>query len=275
MSFSPITPHDYPILVSSDDEDDYLEDSDDEGFNYFWPNSDYSDENDSDEDSDDDIFPFVPQPMVPLALHMILTNSYFMQLVTHTMMVSRFEEDRRVEEERIHLEAGRKLVLQHLPSIKFSKSLEVKQSTNCAICLCEFEEEEKLKKLPCEHHFHGTCIDTWIMQQSVCPLCKGNVGDSVKELNAILRKRKKEDKKKLSDKKKKSKEEKVYKKKEKKNRSATEDPKKKIEEQSQRREVQTNRRRLRTTKKHDKEEEEEKIEKKRSFIYNTNICFCA
>mmetsp|Transcript_13955 Transcript_13955/g.30522 ORF Transcript_13955/g.30522 Transcript_13955/m.30522 type:complete len:360 (-) Transcript_13955:118-1197(-) len=41
----------------------------------------------------------------------------------------------------------------------------------CSICLCEYEEDEKLVRLPCGHVFHADCIDSWTRNHTRCPLC--------------------------------------------------------------------------------------------------------
>ncbi|KAL0478160.1 E3 ubiquitin-protein ligase [Acrasis kona] len=46
---------------------------------------------------------------------------------------------------------------------------------NCTICLSEYEEEEVLRTLPCFHIFHRECIDDWLKQSRVCPVCKHQV----------------------------------------------------------------------------------------------------
>ncbi|KAJ3677486.1 hypothetical protein LUZ60_003210 [Juncus effusus] len=49
-----------------------------------------------------------------------------------------------------------------------------KEPFDCAVCLCEFTEEDKLRLLPlCGHAFHLNCIDTWLLSNSTCPLCRG------------------------------------------------------------------------------------------------------
>lgn len=46
-------------------------------------------------------------------------------------------------------------------------------SNSCSICLEDFEEQQALWILPCEHIFHKACIEPWLLTQSaVCPLCK-------------------------------------------------------------------------------------------------------
>ncbi|XP_047065712.1 RING-H2 finger protein ATL46-like [Lolium rigidum] len=49
-----------------------------------------------------------------------------------------------------------------------------KEPFDCAVCLCEFGAEDRLRLLPlCGHAFHLNCIDTWLLSNSTCPLCRG------------------------------------------------------------------------------------------------------
>lgn len=49
-------------------------------------------------------------------------------------------------------------------------------STDCSVCLGEFQENESLRILPsCSHSFHVLCIDMWLKSQSTCPLCRASV----------------------------------------------------------------------------------------------------
>ncbi|KAL6969481.1 RING-type E3 ubiquitin transferase [Sarracenia purpurea var. burkii] len=48
-----------------------------------------------------------------------------------------------------------------------------KEPFDCAVCLCEYKENEMLRLLPlCTHAFHINCIDTWLISNSSCPLCR-------------------------------------------------------------------------------------------------------
>mmetsp|Transcript_10276 Transcript_10276/g.15454 ORF Transcript_10276/g.15454 Transcript_10276/m.15454 type:complete len:206 (-) Transcript_10276:314-931(-) len=40
----------------------------------------------------------------------------------------------------------------------------------CLICLEDFEQGEKIRYLPCGHHFHAGCLDTWLSRKSECPI---------------------------------------------------------------------------------------------------------
>uniref|UniRef100_A0A0D9YY43 RING-type E3 ubiquitin transferase n=1 Tax=Oryza glumipatula TaxID=40148 RepID=A0A0D9YY43_9ORYZ len=51
-----------------------------------------------------------------------------------------------------------------------------KEPFDCAVCLCEFDGEDRLRLLPvCGHAFHLHCIDTWLLSNSTCPLCRGTL----------------------------------------------------------------------------------------------------
>lgn len=41
----------------------------------------------------------------------------------------------------------------------------------CVVCQVEYEEEEPLVALPCEHPFHSDCISKWLQIKKVCPIC--------------------------------------------------------------------------------------------------------
>ena len=45
----------------------------------------------------------------------------------------------------------------------------------CAICLANFTAGEKLKTLPCLHHFHASCLREWFRENTQCPVCRTEV----------------------------------------------------------------------------------------------------
>lgn len=42
--------------------------------------------------------------------------------------------------------------------VKFPSALKL----SCAICQCDYEQDEVVMELPCSHLFHPTCITTWL-----------------------------------------------------------------------------------------------------------------
>lgn len=51
-------------------------------------------------------------------------------------------------------------------------------ATECPICLGEFEDGDKVRVLPkCNHGFHVSCIDTWLLSHSSCPNCRHSLLD--------------------------------------------------------------------------------------------------
>jgi len=48
----------------------------------------------------------------------------------------------------------------------------------CVICLSNFARGEEIKRLPCLHSFHGSCIDRWLSKGShACPICKTDISN--------------------------------------------------------------------------------------------------
>lgn len=45
----------------------------------------------------------------------------------------------------------------------------------CTICLCELEDEEDVRRLPCMHLFHQTCVDQWLVTNRKCPICRVDI----------------------------------------------------------------------------------------------------
>ncbi|XP_013210170.1 E3 ubiquitin-protein ligase RLIM-like [Microtus ochrogaster] len=45
----------------------------------------------------------------------------------------------------------------------------------CSVCIREYTEGDKLRKLPCSHEYHVYCIDRWLSENSTCPICRMDV----------------------------------------------------------------------------------------------------
>ncbi|GAB2296805.1 Homeobox protein B-H1 [Dionaea muscipula] len=70
------------------------------------------------------------------------------------------------------------LIREMLPVVKFSEMVAdcggVELPESCAVCLCDFEGEEEIRRLTnCRHIFHRSCLDRWMdHDQKTCPLCR-------------------------------------------------------------------------------------------------------
>ncbi len=57
---------------------------------------------------------------------------------------------------------------------------------SCAICADDFTDGVPVRKLPCKHIFHPTCIDPWLLDRATtCPLWYVNIISSPRALGII------------------------------------------------------------------------------------------
>lgn len=47
----------------------------------------------------------------------------------------------------------------------------------CAVCMEDFAVGEEQRTLPCFHRFHKGCIDKWLENSGICPICKNRVDE--------------------------------------------------------------------------------------------------
>ncbi|CAJ2662236.1 RING-H2 finger protein ATL2-like [Trifolium pratense] len=67
-------------------------------------------------------------------------------------------------------------VIASLPLFFYDPKTQPENSSECAVCLSEFESGETGRVLPkCKHSFHIECIDMWFHSHSTCPLCRAAV----------------------------------------------------------------------------------------------------
>ncbi|OIV94173.1 hypothetical protein TanjilG_23989 [Lupinus angustifolius] len=77
-------------------------------------------------------------------------------------------------------------IIETFPTFIYStvKSLKIGMATlECAVCLNEFQDDEKLRLIPvCNHVFHAECIDAWLVNHSTCPVCRANLVSTPSEV---------------------------------------------------------------------------------------------
>lgn len=64
-----------------------------------------------------------------------------------------------------------------LPSLVFTSGTKLaggaETAPECAICLSEFAEGERVRVMPaCNHGFHVKCVEAWLVTKSSCPTCR-------------------------------------------------------------------------------------------------------
>lgn len=47
----------------------------------------------------------------------------------------------------------------------------------CVVCLGDYEQEDKLRRLACGHIFHVECVDEWLKRHKTCPLCVRSISE--------------------------------------------------------------------------------------------------
>lgn len=66
-------------------------------------------------------------------------------------------------------------ILKNLITVRYSESKPSLKSSECAICLEEFEEKETVKRIQCGHCFNAKCIGQWFKVDRRCPSCRFEV----------------------------------------------------------------------------------------------------
>ncbi|KAL3575287.1 hypothetical protein D5086_023388 [Populus alba] len=89
---------------------------------------------------------------------------------------------------RLHDSGLDQAFIDALPVFYYKDIMGLKEPFDCAVCLCEFSDQERLRLLPlCSHAFHINCIDTWLLSNSTCPLCRGTLlGSSLPMENPLF-----------------------------------------------------------------------------------------
>eukprot|EP01083_Nonionella_stella_P045280 121668_1 len=54
------------------------------------------------------------------------------------------------------------------------------QSETCTVCLCDYSDNDQLRILKCDHHYHVMCVDEWLKARHTCPLCHRKFFDKIR-----------------------------------------------------------------------------------------------
>ncbi|ETP08281.1 hypothetical protein F441_15719 [Phytophthora nicotianae CJ01A1] len=63
--------------------------------------------------------------------------------------------------------------IQQLPIVAVTESmLKASENACCTVCLSAFQVNSPVRMMPCFHRFHPQCIDPWLQEKGLCPICK-------------------------------------------------------------------------------------------------------
>lgn len=77
--------------------------------------------------------------------------------------------------EKISVEEGVMIPMPNNIGSSSDERVLLREDAECCICLTSYEDGVELHSLPCNHHFHATCIVKWLRINATCPLCKYNI----------------------------------------------------------------------------------------------------
>ncbi|KAE9619190.1 hypothetical protein Lal_00047086 [Lupinus albus] len=146
-------------------------------------------------------FPIIAIVIMGILITSLLLVSYYIFVIKcclnwhHIDLLRRFSSSSRREDpspmysRAIEPRGLNEAVIRLIPLIQYKTQQEGRCSSSsnsrefgersfceCAICLNEFQENEKLRIIPnCSHVFHIDCIDVWLQNNANCPLCRTSI----------------------------------------------------------------------------------------------------
>lgn len=142
--------------------------------------------------SSDTSFPIIAIAVIGILATAFLLVSYYVFVIKCCLswhridLLRRFSLSRRREEPLMVYSPGIETrgldesVIRSIPIMQFKKEgnrdFGERSFCECAVCLNEFQEDEKLRIIPsCSHVFHIDCIDVWLQSNANCPLCRTSI----------------------------------------------------------------------------------------------------
>lgn len=125
-----------------------------------------------------------------LSYYIFVTKCFFNLHQTNDVMPFSVSRRRRVEDLSMIYspEVGKRgldeAAIRSIPLFQYRKcigkdKLAEGSYTDCAVCLNEFQEDEKLRIIPnCGHVFHIDCLDIWLQKNANCPLCRTSISST-------------------------------------------------------------------------------------------------
>ncbi|KAM8952624.1 E3 ubiquitin-protein ligase RNF128 [Pelodytes ibericus] len=72
-------------------------------------------------------------------------------------------------------EASKAIGQLQLRTIKQGDKVLGPDGDSCAVCIESYKTNDVVRILTCNHFFHKTCIDPWLLEHRTCPMCKCDI----------------------------------------------------------------------------------------------------
>lgn len=81
----------------------------------------------------------------------------------------------RLEERRVRSQAKKAIAHLQVRTLKRDDEETSSDSHMCAVCIESYRPGEVVTVLTCDHIFHKTCIEPWLLERRTCPMCKCDI----------------------------------------------------------------------------------------------------
>ncbi|XP_053721495.1 E3 ubiquitin-protein ligase RNF128-like [Synchiropus splendidus] len=81
----------------------------------------------------------------------------------------------RREERRVRSQAKKAIARLQVRTLKRDDVETSSDSHMCAVCIESYRPGEVVTVLTCDHIFHKTCIEPWLLERRTCPMCKCDI----------------------------------------------------------------------------------------------------
>ncbi|NXR98574.1 RN128 ligase, partial [Oxylabes madagascariensis] len=79
------------------------------------------------------------------------------------------------EQRRLRARAKKAIEQMQLRTLKEGDKETGPDGDSCVVCFEQYKPNDVMRVLTCNHVFHKTCIDPWLLEHGTCPLCKCDI----------------------------------------------------------------------------------------------------
>ncbi|NXW75644.1 RN128 ligase, partial [Hirundo rustica] len=79
------------------------------------------------------------------------------------------------EKRRLRARAKKAIEQMQLRTLKEGDKETGPDGDSCVVCFEQYKPNDVMRVLTCNHVFHKTCIDPWLLEHGTCPLCKCDI----------------------------------------------------------------------------------------------------